>query len=225
MSPTDQPTENGPARRGVLFVISSPSGAGKTSLARRLLETEANLVLSVSATTRPMRDGEVDGRDYHFMARDAFERARDENAFLEHALVHDNYYATPRAPVEAWLGDGKDVLFDIDWQGAEQLRAALPDDMASVFILPPSMAALEARLKGRGLDAAEVIARRLRNAAAEIRRAGAYDYVVINEDFATAEAELRAILTAERQRSDRRIGLPAFIQQLADDAPANGEAA
>ncbi len=212
-------------RRGVMLALSSPSGAGKTSLARRLLATDANLTLSVSATTRPMREGEIDGRDYHFMSREAFEAARAKGAFLEHALVHDNYYATPRAPVETWLAEGRDVLFDIDWQGAEQLRAALPDDFASVFILPPSMAALKSRLVKRGLDAPEVIARRLRNAADEIRHAGAYDYVIVNEEFDAAEAELRAVLTAERARSERRTGLPDFVQTLVEDASEDGAAA
>lgn len=210
-------------RRGVLLVVSSPSGAGKTSLARKLLATDPNLTLSVSATTRAMRAGEVDGRDYHFISREAFLSERDRGGFIEHALVHDNYYATPRAPVEERLEAGGDMLFDIDWQGAEQLRDALPNDVARVFIMPPSMEALEARLTKRGLDAPEVIARRLRNAATEIERAAQYDYVIVNDQFDAAEAQLRAVLTAERAKNARRTGLPAFIASLTARAPAQGE--
>lgn len=209
------------SRRGLMFVLSSPSGAGKTSLAKRLLASDGDLVLSVSVTTRPRRDGEVEGRDYFFVDDTTFEQMRQSGALLEHAAVHGNSYGTPRAPVERWLAEGRDVVFDIDWQGARQLRAAMPADIASVFVLPPSMAALQARLISRGKDAPEVIARRLRNAADEIRRAPEYDYVVVNEDIDAAEAELWAILRSERARTSRRIGLAAFVDELVASAPAS----
>ncbi|MCI4663828.1 MAG: guanylate kinase [Neomegalonema sp.] len=202
-------------RRGLMFVLSSPSGAGKTSLAKRLLASDGNLFLSVSMTTRPKREGEVEGRDYYFTSRPSFEIARDGGELLEHADVHDNLYGTPRAPVEKWLAEGRDVLFDIDWQGAKQIVSAMPRDIATVFILPPSMEALEARLVKRGKDAPEVIARRLRNAAAEIERSVDYDYVIVNEEIDAAEEELRAILSAERLRCARRTGLPQFVDSLA----------
>ncbi len=208
------------ARRGLLFVISSPSGAGKTTLSKRLLAADDNLVMSVSATTRPMRPGEVDGRDYHFLAHAEFEAKIRAGAFLEHARVFDNIYGTPREPVDAWLAEGRDVLFDVDWQGAQQLRQSMRDDLASVFILPPSMAALEARLKGRGQDSAEVVARRMTKAGAEISHWAEYDYVLINDDLDAAEERLKAILTAERQRRARLVGLTDFVRGLiGSDAP------
>lgn len=201
-------------RRGLLFVLSSPSGAGKTTLAKRLLSSDGDLVMSVSATTRPRREGEVDGRDYSFLDRDTFERRVSEGAFLEYATVFDQMYGTPRAPVEAWLEDGRDVLFDVDWQGAQQLRQAMRDDLASVFILPPSVAALAERLKKRGQDSAEVVARRMAKAGAEISHWAEYDYVLINEDLDASEEQLRAILTSERLRRSRRTGLTEFVRGL-----------
>ncbi|MCI4661384.1 MAG: guanylate kinase [Neomegalonema sp.] len=201
-------------RRGMMLVVSSPSGAGKTTLSKRLLGTDGNLVMSVSATTRPPRAGEVDGEDYHFMARETFRADIDKGAFLEHAEVHDNFYGTPRGPVEAWLEHGRDVLFDVDWQGAQQLRQAMRDDMASVFVLPPSMAALEARLRKRGKDSDAVIERRLANAVGEISHWAEYDYVIVNDDIDASEAKLRAIMQAERLRRARLTGLSDFIREL-----------
>ena len=207
------------ARRGVLFVLSSPSGAGKTTLAKRLLAAEPRMVLSVSVTTRPMRAGEVDGRDYHFRSRAAFEAMAAEGALLERAEVFGNGYGTPRAPVEAWLAEGRDVLFDVDWQGAAQLRdSALRADVVSAFILPPSVPELERRLRARNLDAPETVARRMAEARAEISHCDEYDYVVVNHDVAEAEAALRAVLDAERHRRQRLTGLAAFLAHI--DSPA-----
>ncbi|MEO1293002.1 MAG: guanylate kinase [Pseudomonadota bacterium] len=202
-------------RRGMMLVVSSPSGAGKTTLSRRLLNSDANLVMSVSATTRPAREGEVEGKDYFFYDHDRFEAEIEAGAFLEYARVFDHIYGTPRAPVEAWLSAGQDVLFDVDWQGAQQLRHAMRDDMASVFILPPSLVALEQRLKKRGLDAPEVIANRMAKAHAEISHWAEYDYVIVNDDLDASEVKLRAILTAERVRRSRQTGLPAFVRGMA----------
>ena len=206
------------ARRGLLFVLSSPSGAGKTTLAKRLLAADPSLVMSVSATTRPMRPGEVDGRDYHFLDKAHFEQRIAEGAFLEHARVFDHIYGTPRAPVEAWLAEGRDVLFDVDWQGAQQLRHTMREDMASVFILPPSIAALEARLNKRGQDSAEVVARRMMKAGQEISHWAEYDYVIVNDALDASEASLRSILTAERSRRARQTGLAEFVRGLQDGA-------
>lgn len=200
------------ARRGVLFVLSSPSGAGKTTLARRLLASEPRLALSVSATTRPKRAGEVDGTDYHFVSAERFEAMAAEGGLLERATVFGNRYGTPRAPVERWLCDGRDVLFDVDWQGAAQLReSVLREDVASVFILPPSLPELERRLTARNLDAPEVVARRMAEARAEISHCGEYDYVVVNNDLDESERALRAVLAAERLRRHRLVGLGAFV--------------
>ncbi|MEM9724842.1 MAG: guanylate kinase [Pseudomonadota bacterium] len=201
-----------------MLVLSSPSGAGKTTLAKRLLASDPALVMSVSATTRPMRPGEVEGRDYVFLDHAEFERRLAEGAFLEHARVFDNIYGTPRGPVEAWLEQGRDVVFDVDWQGAQQLRGAMREDMASVFILPPSIEALEARLKGRAQDSAEVVARRMEKAGQEISHWAEYDYVIINEELDASEAALTAILTAERRRRARQTGLHDFVRALIGDA-------
>jgi guanylate kinase len=204
------------ARRGLLFVLSSPSGAGKTTLARRLLEAEPGLTLSVSVTTRPRRPAEADGVDYHFIDRAAFRRMAAGGALLEHAEVFGNSYGTPRAPVEAWLAEGRDVLFDVDWQGTAQLRRSpLAADIASVFILPPSIGELHRRLVARNQDAPETVERRMAQARGEIEHCPEYDYVVVNDDLAASEAALRAILSAERLRRARLTGLAAFLAAMA----------
>jgi guanylate kinase len=203
-----------PKRRGLMLVLSSPSGAGKTTLARRLLDAEPGVEMSVSCTTRKQRNGEVEGRDYHFIDRETFAGMRDRGEFLERAVVFDNYYGTPRKPVEALLAAGRDVLFDVDWQGAQSLRDDSPDDVVTVFILPPSGRALEQRLTERAQDAPEVVAARMRGASNEIQHWGEYDYVVINHDIDQALAAVRAILAAERLRCTRLTGLKDFVQSL-----------
>ena len=203
-----------PKRRGLMLVLSSPSGAGKTTLARRLLEAEPGVEMSVSCTTRKQRNGEVEGRDYHFIDRETFAGMRDRGEFLEWAVVFDNYYGTPRKPVEELLAAGRDVLFDVDWQGAQSLRDDFPDDVVTVFILPPSGRALEQRLTERAQDAPEIVAARMRGASNEIQHWGEYDYVVINHDIDQALAAVRAILAAERLRCTRLTGLKDFVQGL-----------
>jgi len=207
------------SRRGLLLVISSPSGAGKTSLSRRLVADEPNLTLSISATTRKPRPGEEDGREYHFKSMPQFRAQVAEDAFLEWAEVHEHCYGTPRAAVERLLSEGRDVLFDIDWQGAEQIRAKARPDLVGVFILPPSMTVLAQRLKGRASDAPEVIERRLGRAKGEIEKWGQYDYIIVNEDFETAYAELRQIYHAERMRRVRNSWLGGFVDGLLGEAP------
>jgi guanylate kinase len=197
-----------------MLVLSSPSGAGKTTLARRLLDAEPGVEMSVSCTTRKQRNGEVEGRDYHFIDRETFAGMRDRGEFLEWAVVFDNYYGTPRKPVEELLAAGRDVLFDVDWQGAQSLRDDSPDDVVTVFILPPSGRALEQRLTERAQDAPEVVAARMRGASNEIQHWGEYDYVVINHDIDQALAAVRAILAAERLRCTRLTGLKDFVQSL-----------
>jgi guanylate kinase len=197
-----------------MLVLSSPSGAGKTTLARRLLDAEPGVEMSVSHTTRKQRNGEVEGRDYHFIDRETFAGMRDRGEFLEWAVVFDNYYGTPRKPVEHALAAGRDVLFDVDWQGAQSLRDDSPDDVVTVFILPPSGNALEQRLTERAQDAPEVVEARMRGASNEIQHWGEYDYVVINHDIEQALAAVRAILAAERLRCTRLTGLKDFVQNL-----------
>ena len=197
-----------------MIVLSSPSGAGKSTIARTLLEKESNLSLSVSVTTRPKRGSEIDGTHYHFISEREFERRRETDALLEWAHVHGNFYGTPRDPVERALAAGRDMLFDIDWQGGEQLMEKARGDVVSVFILPPSMEELKQRLERRAEDTPQVIERRLENARAEIEHWKDYDFVVVNSDLETAFDQVRAILTAERLRRDRRPGLVDFVERL-----------
>lgn len=204
----------GIARRGLLFVLSSPSGGGKTSVGRALRESDPTLQLSVSLTTRPARPGERDGVDYHFVDEPTFLRAVEAGAMVEHAVVYAHRYGTPRAPVERALALGQDLLFDIDWQGTRQLRAALPGDVVSVYLLPPSMEELARRLSARGQDDAGTVERRMAQAAAEIAHWEEYDYVLINRDFDETVAAARSILAAERLRRSRRSGLAAFVSRL-----------
>ncbi|MEQ8335210.1 guanylate kinase [Nisaea sp.] len=201
-------------RRGLMLVLSSPSGAGKTSISRRLLECEDELTMSVSATTRPRRPGEVDGVDYHFIDQTEFQLMINRGEFLEYAKVFDNYYGTPRGPVDTVLAEGRDVLFDIDWQGTQQVADAARDDLVSVFVLPPSTHELERRLMSRAQDSAEVVAQRMSKAADEISHYREYDYIIINRDLDRSVAKVRAILTAERLKRDRRLGLTDFVKLL-----------
>jgi guanylate kinase len=197
-----------------MLVLSSPSGAGKTTLARRLLDEEPGIEMSISHTTRKKRQGEKDGRDYHFVDEDAFTRMRDQGAFLEWAVVFDNYYGTTRAPVEQALADGRDVLFDVDWQGAASLRSEAGADVVSVFILPPSATDLEQRLNVRAEDPPDIVQRRMRGASNEIQHWVDYDYVVVNRDVDQSVTAVRSILAAERLRCARLIGLKDFVQSL-----------
>jgi guanylate kinase len=202
------------ARRGIMLVVSSPSGAGKTTLTRNLLEREENVSLSISVTTRTRRPSEIDGVHYHFISNRRFEAMRDSGELLESAEVHGNFYGTPREPVEKALSAGSDVLFDIDWQGTQQLYEKMRNDVVSVFVLPPSATELRARLERRAEDTDETIARRLRNAAEEIPHWTEYDYVLVNRDLDKSFARLRAILTAERLKRVQRPDLEHFVAKL-----------
>ncbi|MBT4711240.1 MAG: guanylate kinase [Alphaproteobacteria bacterium] len=201
-------------RRGLMLVLSSPSGAGKTTLARRLLETEKHLELSVSVTTRPRRSAEVDGRDYKFIDQLTFESMITGEQLLESAEVFGNSYGTPAAPVEKSLADGRDVLFDIDWQGARQLKRSSGVDVVGVFILPPSLEELERRLKTRAQDSDAVVAKRMAAAVTEMSHLDEYDYVLVNQDLEESLAKLQTILWAERMRRERHPGLGKFIETL-----------
>ncbi len=201
-------------RRGLLLVLSSPSGAGKSTLSKLLLEKDDNISLSVSSTTRAPRPGEVDGKDYNFVSQAEFEDLASRNGFLEHATVFEHSYGTPAAPVDEALKNGRDVLFDIDWQGTQQLNEKVGADLVRVFILPPSKAELEKRLKSRAQDSDEVVAKRMAKADAEISHWAEYDYVIINEDLNRAEAELFTILKAERMKRFRQSGLASFVGDL-----------
>ncbi len=205
---------NGFGRRGLMLVLSSPSGAGKTTITRRLLEAEPNLALSVSVTTRPRRAGECDGVDYRFIAKQAFDRMVAAGELLEHAKVFGHFYGTPRAAVEARLAQGLDMVFDVDWQGAQQLAGAKPKDLVRVFILPPSTAELERRLRMRAQDSPEVVRERMDEAADEMSHYDSYDYIVVNDDLEASVAGVRAILAAERLKLDRQIGLDDFVRRL-----------
>ncbi|WP_221791928.1 guanylate kinase [Aquisediminimonas sediminicola] len=209
-----QDTSNPIRRRGLLFVLSSPSGAGKSTISRMLLETDQEIRMSVSATTRAMRPGEEDGVHYHFLTPEKFEDMEKANQFLEWAHVFGNRYGTPRAGVEQIISDGRDVLFDIDWQGTQQLHATAGDDLVRVFILPPSMAELERRLRGRGTDSDDVIQGRMDRAAGEISHWAEYDYVLVNDDAASCLEKVRHILAAERLKRARNIGLVDFVRGM-----------
>jgi guanylate kinase len=201
-------------RRGLMLVVSSPSGAGKTTIARALLERDTGLILSVSATTRPKRPGEVAGKDYVFVTPRIFEELAATGQFLEHARVFDHRYGTPAAPVETALEAGRDVLFDIDWQGTQQLAEKARDDLVRVFILPPSTAELERRLKTRARDPDEVVKRRMAKAADEMSHWAEYDYVIVNRDLEDSVSQVAAVLAAERLKRERQIGLSVFVEAL-----------
>jgi guanylate kinase len=203
------------ARRGLLLVMSSPSGAGKTTLSRALLARDPNVIMSVSVTTRPPRPGEVEGKDYFFVSKERFGQMRDRNELLEYAEVFGNYYGTPRRAVEDALMQGRDVLFDIDWQGTQQLAQAMEDDLVRIFILPPSAEDLRVRLIQRAQDSATVVAKRMAEAANEISHWPEYDYVIVNDSIAESGEQITAILTAERLKRRRRTGLTDFVRQLA----------
>lgn len=211
-APADHPDHF--RRRGILFVVSSPSGAGKSTISRKLLDSETGLTMSVSATTRPPRPGEVDGRDYHFVDTPTFKQMVGGQQFLEWAHVFGHRYGTPRAPVEAALAAGRDVLFDIDWQGAQQLYQRAGGDVVRVFIFPPSMAELEHRLRARATDSEDVIAGRMSRAAAEISHWDGYDYVLVNDDVERCFADVCTILAAERLKRSRQTGLIGFVRKL-----------
>jgi guanylate kinase len=201
-------------RRGLLLVLSSPSGAGKTTLARRLIEADGSIAMSVSVTTRAPRPGEVDGMDYRFVDAAAFKRMREAGELLEWARVFDNFYGTPRAPVDAAIAKGRDILFDIDWQGAQQLSEKMKHDVVRVFILPPSAAVLADRLRARAQDAEPVVKRRMAEASDEISHWPEYDYVIVNADLAASLEGLAAILSAERLKRERLDGLSAFVREM-----------
>ena len=205
------------ARRGIMLVVSSPSGAGKTTLTRNLLEQEENVSLSISVTTRERRPSEIDGSHYHFVSKRRFEGMREAGELLEWAEVHGNYYGTPREPVEAALSAGRDMLFDIDWQGTQQIYQKMRSDVVSVFVLPPSASELKTRLERRAEDSGDVIVRRLRNAAEEIPHWNEYDYVLVNRDLDKSFARLRAILTAERLKRVLKPSLEGFVADLLAD--------
>jgi len=202
------------ARRGLMLVLSSPSGAGKTTISRTLLDTDANLSMSISVTTRSPRPSERDGVDYHFISHEDYRAMVAEDALLEHAKVFDHYYGTPRADVERSLKAGRDVLFDIDWQGTQQLREAAEDDLVTVFILPPSTPELERRLRARAQDSDETVRSRMAKAADEMSHWAEYDYIIVNRDLDESVRQTQAILAAERLRRHRLIGLNQFVRDL-----------
>jgi guanylate kinase len=202
------------ARRGLMFVLSSPSGAGKTTLTRLLVQKEPNIELSISATSRPRRPNEVNGVHYHFVSRQKFEAMRDAGELMEWAEVHGNYYATPRAAVEKAVAKGRDVLFDIDYQGTRQLKKIAPSDVVSIFILPPSIAEMKRRIRGRASEDEATVKKRLHTAKEELQQWDEYDYVVINDDLDAAFADIHAILAAERMKRARRTGVEAFARKL-----------
>ena len=201
-------------RRGIMVVLSSPSGAGKTTLTKQILNTSKNILMSVSATTRQPRPGEVDGEDYIFLSKSKFSEMIDNDEFLEYAKVFDNFYGTPRAPVEDALAGGFDIVFDIDWQGAQQLTQAAANDLVKIFILPPNVQELENRLRSRAQDSDDVIARRMAKSENEISHWAEYDYIIINEDITEAIEELNTIVNAERMKRLRQPWLGSFVKKL-----------
>lgn len=201
-------------RRGVMLILSSPSGAGKTSIGKGLLARDPKIKSSVSVTTRPPRAGEVDGEDYFFISQEEFQRRLDQDEFLEYANVFGHRYGTPKAQVEAYLSEGKDVLFDIDWQGTQQIKQMARRDVASIFILPPSIEELRRRLTGRGLDSPEIIEKRMAAAAGEMSHWAEYDYIVINRDLEASIQKIHNILYADRLRRSRQLGLQGFVRHL-----------
>ncbi len=205
-------------RRGLMLVLSSPSGAGKTTLSRRLLQTDGHIVMSVSMTTRAKRKNEVEGSDYHFVNDAEFEKRARAGEFLEHAIVFGHHYGTPKKPVMDGLGAGRDLLFDIDWQGTQQLKQQARDDVVTVFVLPPSKAELERRLRERAQDAEDVVQRRMAKANDEISHWAEYDYIIINDDAMRAQTQLESILQAERLKRARQIGIPAFVGTLTQES-------
>ena len=208
-------------RRGLLIILSSPSGAGKSTLARRLMEWDASIRFSVSATTRAPRPGEQDGREYFFRSNAEFRAMIDAGEMLEHAEVFGNFYGSPKGPVEAALGEGRDMLFDIDWQGGQQVRnSSLGKDVVSIFVLPPSIAELDGRLRARGQDSDAVIADRMRKSRDEISHWAEYDYVLINDDLDATAAQLRGIIASERLRRNRMTGLNEFVRGLNNEFEA-----
>ena len=207
-------TASGVKRRGLMLVLSSPSGAGKSTISRALLAQDSDIVMSVSATTRPPRPGEVDGKDYNFIDHARFEQMVRNNELLEHARVFDNYYGTPKAPVEAALTESRDVLFDVDWQGTQQLAQNARADLVSIFILPPSIDELERRLRGRAQDSEEVVRKRMAKAGDEISHYREYDYIVVNTEVEDSVRKVQSILQAERLKRDRQVGLSDFVMQM-----------
>ncbi len=206
-------------RRGLMLVLSSPSGAGKSTIARNLIESDQGFELSVSVTTRPRRGSEIDGIHYHFRTQREFEILRDNDELLEWAEVHGNFYATPREPAERAMAEGRDMLFDIDWQGAQQLQEKMASDVVSIFVLPPTMTELQSRLHRRAEDSEEVIRTRLINSRAEIGHWEEYDYVIINDDLNSSFDAVQSIVKAERLKRTRRLGMGGFVQQLLEEEP------
>jgi guanylate kinase len=214
MTNSNNPVYEGVERRGLMFVLSSPSGAGKTTLTRMLISEIPELKMSVSVTTRPMRPGEEEGRDYYFVDQKRFDEMVAQDELLEWAQVFDNCYGTPRQPVEEALAAGRNVLFDIDWQGTQQLRGRAPKDVVSVFILPPSVQALEQRLHTRAQDSDDVIRGRMKKAGDEMSHFDAYDYIVINDNIGIAFESVKSILRAEQLKLERQVGVTDFVQKL-----------